>query len=167
MNSEQLDLFKKRNFSRNHLGNLELNTEKVIIINSRDAVGYYNLCNELGIEPELEELYERGKLEYDLEEKRLERLVDGNVKKNKVGRKRKIPRKIYEEFFKKANKQGLNPDAVFMQTEEKRSLLKEVLGYPSLKGSGEIIPITDCSDSKIGKAFRSSYISAYKLLNNQ
>lgn len=70
----------------------------------------------------------------------------------------------YKLFVKKTKEQELNPDAVFMYVPEKRSLLREVMNYSQLKGEGRRIPIDECSDSQVGKAFQNIYNTASKTI---
>jgi len=96
---------------------------------------------------------------------RLEKLV-----KQKKSRKRKnistsMLRK-YKLFIKKTDNQRLNPKAIFMYTNEKRSLLREVMSYTKLKGDKGRVPIDDCSKSQIGKAFRNNYDTAISALDS-
>lgn len=74
----------------------------------------------------------------------------------------------YKEFVKKTIEQELFPQAVFLHVSEKRSLFREILNYTKLNGErrGTKIPLDDCSDSQIGKAFRNTYNTALRAISS-
>jgi len=78
----------------------------------------------------------------------------------------KFPYKNLREFNKDKDlidlveKQRVNLH-IFSHTPEKRTALKVIQGYKILRGKGtEIIPIDECDQSKIGKAFWNDYNAA-------
>ena len=49
----------------------ELEERRKKALESRNAMIYFKLCNELGVEPEAEDLFELGTAEHDLDSERL------------------------------------------------------------------------------------------------
>jgi len=64
------------------------------------------------------------------------------------------------EFLKKSER--LNIDNVYSDREVKQELIRKYFNYTKLNGSGKKELLKDCSDHKIGSAFRSIYYSALK-----
>jgi len=130
--------------------------ERVRAMETSNAVDYAVLCEELGKkEEDIErpELYEQGLAEiattevYEFDEKR----------------------ELCLEFVSQAKKKlQYLPDAVFMDIDAKKALLRS-LGYTHLKGPSKAkmppfkptsIPLNQCEDERIGKAFWNSYKAA-------
>jgi hypothetical protein len=122
--------------------------ERVRAMETSNAVDYAVLCGELGKkEEDIErpELYEQGLAEiattevYEFDEKR----------------------ELYSKFISQAKKQlQYLPDAVFRDIDAKRALLRS-LGYTYLKGPARRgIPLSECDDERIGKAFWNCYKAA-------
>jgi hypothetical protein len=63
----------------------------------------------------------------------------------------------YKLFAEKSDTQGLNPDSIFLNSNEKRSLIREVFNYTKLKTPGGRTPLDECSDSQVGQVFRDMY----------
>lgn len=66
----------------------------------------------------------------------------------------------------------INPDRIFEQADEKRRFLREVLGYPSLYGKGGSkikdsgkIALENCTDARVGHAFRNAVLKPLSLLD--
>jgi hypothetical protein len=84
--------------------------------------------------------------------------------------------KIYKlekkfNFVTQADSKGLNPDNLLQNREDKERLIKNY-GYSTLRFKGQNykkgekgIPLSECSDSKIGNTFRSLYNSFRKQLD--
>jgi hypothetical protein len=73
------------------------------------------------------------------------------------------------EFIKKVKEMGVNPDDVLSQRDIKEKLIKDYKGYTRLSVSGQKYKenekgeaLLDCSDHKIGLAFKNLYYSALK-----
>ena len=56
---------------------------------SRDPIGYFNACNELGVEPEAKDLYELGQVETEFNS--IQGDLEKSIKKLQVDRKKRIP----------------------------------------------------------------------------
>ena len=121
---------------------------------SRDAGVFYVLCNETGFIPsrrdeadEERELYERGFIE----------ATEAGVQK--------APRKSKKlelclELVRRAESLPYTPEATFMDTAEKTRILRNVLGYTTLKTRDGEMPLDECNDARIGRAFTNSYRTA-------
>jgi hypothetical protein len=70
----------------------------------------------------------------------------------------------YKIFIEKADSMNLNPDTIFNDTKEKKSLLRNIMGYTYLKTKEGRDFIDNCSDAKIGLAFRNTYYNALKVI---
>ena len=70
----------------------ELDNKRIESINNRDAVSYFNVCNEAGIEPEFPELYELG----EMFQRRLEKSIVEHKRKRIPGRDFYVPKYAYE-----------------------------------------------------------------------
>jgi len=69
------------------------------------------------------------------------------------------------KFIKKADK--LNIDNVYSDREVKQELIRKYFNYTKLNGSGKKEFLKDCSDHKIGLAFKSIYCSALNKINGK
>ena len=118
------------------------------------------------------EAYERKLSEqiyWERKAEHLEELVKLKIPIGKSRKRKKIPDsriRKYKLLIKKTNEQGLNPEAVFMYVSEKRSLLREVMGYTQLKGKEGRISLDECSESQIGKSFRNNYKTAFRAISS-
>jgi len=149
---------------------IAMDRERREALASRDAVRYATLCSELGVEPELQDLYDQGLAEIEFCRRKireLEKFASEGVKKPSKSKKRKykIPEFVYRQFYEITNEEGINPNDIFAHIEEKREILREIMGYENLVvGKGKHIPIDDCSDERVGSAYRTIYATACKRL---
>jgi len=105
-------------------GNLE--NKRTRALNRRDAATYATLCDEMGIEPEMPELYYEGNEAIEETIKvsgRLERLSLNEPSPRKKGRQRIVKPETYAQFYFDGLKLSPNKDK---DTEEKERLL---IGY--------------------------------------
>jgi len=133
----------------NYVGTL--NKQRIEALNKGNAAEYFQLCNELCFEPENLSLYERGQMEatsYDLNNSTL------------AYKKRKVSKSTYLQFLKYVNEYRLKPWAISTDINQKRNLLKNIMGNLSLKTEEGDMPIGECSDGRIGEAFKNTYKSA-------
>lgn len=115
---------------------LERQTARVKALEEQAAHDYFMLCNAQGITIEDLPLYEVGRLE--------EQLIQ-----------REDPEAIFLREADKRIKCGVGD--VFREAGKKRRLLR-LVGYAHLNGpEGKRIPLEECSDAKIGEAFRKTY----------
>lgn len=134
--------------------------ERVRAMETCNAVDYAVLCGELGKrEEDIErpELYEQGLAEIA----RTEAMQTADEPDEK--------RELYSKFISLSKKKlQYLPDAVFRDIDAKRELLR-FLGYKHLKGPSKekippfkptFIPLNQCDDERIGKAFWNSYKAA-------
>jgi hypothetical protein len=107
-----------------------------------DYPAYARLCNELGLEPEFPEDYQTGLAEIAMR---------ATIKKDEESDKKY---ELYSEFLRQSGKKlEYLPDAIFKDTQAKIELLK-LLGYTYLKGPDKKgIPLNQCADERIGKAY--------------
>ena len=129
-----------------------LNVERISALNRRDAVKYFGLCNYLGIEPEDLSLYEVGSLESN------ENVLD--LPKRDFSSKGRVSKSTYAEFFKRTSQLRIRPYNLSADSDEKRRLLVETMRYKQLKTSYGYEPIEQCTDLKIGQAFKKIYEAA-------
>src|SRR3989338_10474895 len=106
-----------------------LEKERISAFENRDAVRYFELCNELGIKPEAEELYEVGQLEIKLRD---DNFLKKECPQKKISRKRKFSKTTYKTFIDEVNKERINYNNIFTHTEHKIKLLKKYFGYSNL-----------------------------------
>ena len=121
--------------------------ERISALESRDSVKYFELCNELGIKPEAEELYEFGEAEKNFQKKLGEEF------------KKRWPTK-YEKFLHEVSSSGLDPYDIFSLTDVKKRILRNVMNYRNLWGKNGKVPLNKCSDARIGSAFKRVYETA-------
>jgi len=120
--------------------------QRIRAMESGDALKYAVLCEKLGMPPERQDLYEQGLAEILMNEASVIRIEEEQK------------RRVYIDFVKRAEK--LNYKDIFKDTNRKRELLG-ILGYTHLTGpSKQRIPLGECSDARIGKAFLNCYKSA-------
>lgn len=117
---------------------------------SRDAVKYYVLCNQAGIEPEDRELYERGAFEQGKEDKLAKRRA-----------KLKYPER-YDDLLEYHNSKKVNTEQPTSDDITKmRRGLRNVMGYTKLKiGGGERVSIGDAKPQRIIEVYRDCIIRA-------
>ncbi len=149
-------------------------------LNRRDALNYFNLCNEGGFEPEAKDLYELGELEHYLESSNLGKSNNSEstdkssnkkpeskkpIRQRKSGRKRRVSTVVYRRFVDDANAMRLNPNEILKNIPEKMRILKKDLGYQKLYiGKGKKISIDSCENGRIGRVFQNTYNHACKIL---
>ena len=134
----------------------ELERLRIEALGRSNAPDYYRACTELGIQPEDQFLFEMGAGEVEFKKKTSKRIL----KEHQI--------RLYQRFLEQADYElSFKPGAVFRETDKKRKLL-EILDYTHLTGrNGERIPIDDCSDARIGRAFRNMYRTAQRFLQSQ
>ncbi|GEM_PF-6718642 len=130
---------------------------------NRNALTYFRLCNELGVEAEAPELYEVGQVEYEQirparsEESGLVRKVNVSSKtqgKTTSPRRRKFDYVGFREAVEKAGfYQALNP---FVNLGPKGALLKE-FGVDTVRRAGRTIPIEEAEGTILGAVFQDRY----------
>ena len=120
-----------------------------------DSVKYFQLCNEMGITLDNIEdnlLYERGYLDSKGEE------LDPSLRE--FSSRGRVPKHVYQEVIKQAGVLRVKPWSILEDISSKRKILSEVMGYNQLRTGSGYTPIEECNDSRIGQAFKKSYIIA-------
>lgn len=78
----------------------------------------------------------------------------------KKGR-RKVPLETYRKFIRGAGEYNLDPDAIFVGTDMKRTLLADVMKYEKLVILGnKRILLRNASEVQIGRVFQNTYKTA-------
>ena len=144
----------------NHFKNLD--KKRVNALFSRDALTYFKLCDEIGVDPEDKDLYNAGYIE-DSPNSRARtgglerRAFEGHVipPRRKTS---KISRGQRELFYRLANEQEVIPgkldDDNYPQVVE---LLSNVLKIRSLNADGGKMPITNCEPKQARAVFMKEY----------
>lgn len=72
----------------------------------------------------------------------------------------------YQDFIRMSR--ALNPENIFDDTSGKTEALRNGMGYSHLIGErGRRVRLEDCSEAKIGNAFKNTYNTAMKKLSRQ
>lgn len=160
---EDIESCRRANYFKN------LDKIRVDALASRNALKYFKLCDEMGVEPEDRHLYDIGFMEDSNTPRRqntgLERKAqDGPVI---VPRRKtsKISREQRELFYRLANEQEIIPgkldDENYPQVVE---LLANVLGIRSLNAEGARKPIMNCDPKQVRAVFMRHYGEAQRQL---
>ena len=136
-----------------------LNRERLAALSEGDSVSYVNLCNGLGVSPEDPELYERGMAEILVDRKGLGSFVGKTPLGKKPGKTKDSPLDPkYMVLYEAAMEIQINPDNVFIDSDQKRRLLAEYMGYTKLvSGKKEKVSIWDARDTRVGEVFKSCF----------
>ena len=126
--------------SKSYIGKLEEERKKAF--ESRDARIYFLACEELGIEPEAQELYEQGQLELKLESDEEEELLH-----KKLDRKSCLK---YMNFY--TSGRPLNEKDFRKDVELKRRLL--VSHFPGRFGKNGKQSLENLTELQIGSLFK-------------
>jgi hypothetical protein len=126
-----------------------LDKKLVEAIGERDAVDYFLRCNELGVEPELLDLYEQGQVEINnlkINQGKLEKLTfDRSIKK----RKRTVPNIRYKNFYEEASFLSLD---LGKDTDSKKELL--IKYFPGRFGDKGRNPVQNMDFLNVGSLFK-------------
>jgi len=160
---EDIESCRRANLFKN------LDKKRVGALASRDALNYFKLCDEIGVDPEDKFLYDigiiedsntLGKQKSDLEKKAQEGPVI--VPRRKTS---KISHKQRELFYRLANEQEITPgklnDENYSQVVE---LLSNVLDIRSLNAEGGRMPVANCEPKQVKAVFMKQYGLAQKSL---
>lgn len=132
----------------------KLNEKRKEALSSQDSDTYANLTDLLGIEPEDPFLYEKGSIKQHYH--KIKKHIEHEYKKQTDDRK-----KIFIEAVQKSN---ISIDDIFSGKDEKIRLLRDVLGYKTLKTNNGNLPLEECSAERIGQVCRNNYYSFKKQL---
>lgn len=113
-----------------------LDKERIEALQRQDALNYCTLCEQLGIPPEDSELYNRGNLEIQLQQKEESDLLNFIEEMQ-----------VIRPFLGEARRYPIN---IFKGTEEKRALL--IKYFPKFGPNGKQ-NIENYSQAKIGELF--------------
>ena len=122
-------------------------------LTNRDAVRYYNLCNQAGIKPEVPDLYEQGAFEQEK--------LDGNNRITKRRARLKYPER-YDDLldYHNSNKVNIEQPTSDDITKMRRGLIN-IMGYIKLKiAKREKVLIGDAKPSRIIEVYRDCIIRA-------
>jgi len=134
---------------RNNLKRLEeLKKES---LDSRDAVDYFKLCNELGEKPVVLDLYELGEAESNFG--KLEKFI-------RTKRKRTIPDVTYKKFYEESRDFSFD---IGSSTDEKRRLL--IKYFPGRFGDEGRTPVCDIDYLRVGSLFNKMVNYSLKRIN--
>ena len=111
----------------------------------RNPVEYFKACNELGIEPEIKDLYELGQVEIGFKLSNLEKSVKQKIK---IKRKRSTPDNTYKKFYQDSSRLSLN---IGETLDKKRELL--IKYFPRRFGDEGRTPVYNMNCFSIGKLF--------------
>jgi len=141
----------------------EMETLRVKALEDQDSERYATYCDELGLSgSNIEDpyLYERAFVERNSEilaETLYQEYAEGNEPESKPkSKKPKIPKNqdLCDILYSEAGKKGIIVDNLFKDIEEKRSALKNIMGYNSLRGQESL---EEASDQAVAKVYKRCY----------
>ena len=98
-----IPLLSSYNIMKNEQYFMELEKEKIKSVGDWDGIKYIEVCDKLGITPEILELSELGQADrkFNLNQRGLEKAIIGEKKRI---RKRSVPNKRYKDFYDEGGK---------------------------------------------------------------
>lgn len=138
-----------------------------------DVKRYYQLCLQEGVKPEFPDLYEQGRLEAIEGARKLKRTLDlektvsTDIQPQEQAKPKRQTMINYETFWKLATNPHIAYDNIFVQTEEKKRILRQA-GYTHLTGDkGERVTLDSAKPTRIGNAFKHVYETAQRKFGNR
>lgn len=138
----------------------KINEKRTKALADQNSRTYALLTDLLGIEPEDQFLYERGFVGLN-ERESIKQSYDKSQKNKKLTEDEK------RKFVDAVQKSNISIDDIFSGSEEKIILLRDVLGYKTLKTSNGNMPVEECSAERIGQVCRNNYYSFRKQLSGR
>ncbi len=135
-----------------------LEAQRIDALNSRDAKKYSDLCDRLGVEPELPELIELARADEIHDSAKLESLV--GLKKPSKPRKNAADPAKYRAFLDEA--EGCNYDDFAAQSNYKREVLKRHFG-----GRYKVQDMVSYDSTKLGAVFRKIIDTAREVVSRE
>ena len=152
---EDIESCRRANLFKN------LDKKRVNALAGRDALSYFRLCDEMGVEPEDNQLYNIGSMEESctsgrqnsgLEKRSQEPVIPPRRKTSKISHEKR------ELFYKLAIEQDITPDKLDIDNyPQVVELLSNVLGIRSLNAEGRKMPIINCEPKQVRAVYRKEY----------
>lgn len=160
---EDIESCRRANYFKN------LDKMRVDALASRDALKYFRLCGEMGVEPEDKHLYDIGLMEDSNNSRKQNTGLERKTQEGPVivprRKTSKISREMRESFYRLANEQDVVPgkldDENYPQVVE---LLCNTLGLRSLNAEGGKMPIMNCEPKQVRAVFMRYYGEAQRQL---
>lgn len=146
----------------------KLDEKRVNALGSRNALKYYKLCDEMGVDPEDKQLYEFGMMEDSKSSRSQARGLERKAQEGPVivpkRKTSKITEDVRKRFYQLANEHDVVPGRLDDQKYASMiDLLSNVLKIRSLNAEGGKMPIYSCDPNQV----RAKYLLEYGLAQRQ